>query len=54
MRAFSDIEKVIREAVKRNFMPIEDEWFEAAVVPIYRKYVLGYFSLLAGSDRSAK
>ncbi len=54
LRAFPDIEKVIRESVGRDFMSIEDEWFEAAVVPIYRKYVLGYFSLLAGSDRSAK
>ncbi|RZJ16555.1 MAG: hypothetical protein EON91_12730 [Brevundimonas sp.] len=48
---FSDIEEVIRAAVARDPMPLEDSWFEEAVVPIYRKYVVGFFARLAASDR---
>lgn len=51
--AFPDIENVVREAIARDYMPIEDQWFDEAVVPIYRKYVLGLFERLAASDRSA-
>jgi hypothetical protein len=48
-----DIEAVLREAILRDEMPVEDPWLEQAVVPIYRKYVLGFFSRLATSDRYA-
>jgi hypothetical protein len=53
LKAFPDIERVIREAISRGYMPMDDEWFEGAVAPIYRKYVLGLFQRLAASDRSA-
>jgi len=48
---FPDIEEVIREAVARDPMPLDDPWFNGAVAPIYRKYVIGYFARLAASDR---
>jgi hypothetical protein len=48
---FPDIEGVLREAVNRNNMRLDDPWFEQALVPIYRKYVLGFFDRLAASDR---
>lgn len=51
---FPDIEAVVRQAIARNVMPLDDPWFEEAVVPIYRKYVLAYFRELGISDRSAK
>jgi hypothetical protein len=52
LSAFPDIETVIRTALARDPMPLEDPWFEDAVIPIYRKYVLGFFARLAASDRS--
>jgi hypothetical protein len=52
LAAFPDIEAVIRTALARDPMPLEDPWFEDAVIPIYRKYVLGFFACLAVSDRS--
>lgn len=52
LAAFPDIEAVIRTALARAPMPTEDPWFDEAVVPIYRKYVLGFFARLAASDRS--
>jgi len=52
-RAFPDIEEVLVGALGRNFIPIDDPWFDAAVAPIYRKYVLGFFGRLASLDRAA-
>jgi hypothetical protein len=54
LRSFPDIEQVLREAISRRYIPFEDDWFEEAVSPIYRKHVLGYFQSLAQRDRSAK
>jgi hypothetical protein len=51
---FPDIEKVITEAIRRNSAPLDDEWIELAVAPIYRKYVLGYFVRLSKLDRFAR
>lgn len=51
---FPDIEGVIAEAILRNCAPFEDSWMEEAVMPIYRKYVLGFFARLASQDRSAR
>jgi hypothetical protein len=51
---FPDIEGVITEAIRRNGAPLEDQWIEEAVAPIYRKYVLGFFAKLATEDRSAR
>lgn len=48
---FPDIEQIIRAAVVRDPMPIDDPWFDEAVAPIYRKYVIGLFARLAASDR---
>lgn len=48
---FPDIEQIIRAAVARDPMPLDDPWFDEAVVPIYRKYVIGLFARLAASDR---
>jgi hypothetical protein len=53
LSAFPDIEEVLRSAISRDRMPLDDPWFEQAVVPIYRKYVLGLFRRLAASDRYA-
>lgn len=53
-KLFPDIEAVIQTAIERDVMPLEDCWFEEAVVPIYRKYVLGLFARLATLDRSAR
>lgn len=53
LSAFPDIEEVLRAAIRRDYMPIDDPWFEEAVVPIYRKYVLGFFRRLGSLDRSA-
>ena len=47
-----DIEGVAREAFSRNKMPLDDPWFEQAVVPVYREHVLGYFRRLSQMDRS--
>lgn len=52
LRQFPDIEEVIRAAIARDVMPLEDGWFDEAVLPIYRKYVLGLFARLASSDRA--
>lgn len=49
--AFSDIENVLKEVIGRKFVSHEDEWFEGAVAPIYRKYVQGYFKALGQKDR---
>lgn len=46
-----DVEAVVREALNRNHMAQDDPWFERAVQPIYRKYVLGYFRRLSAMDR---
>ena len=51
--AFPDIEAVLREALIRDTMPMDDPWFEAAAAPIYTKYVRGYFQRLAANDRNA-
>lgn len=48
---FPDIETVLREAIARNQMPLDDPWFERALIPIYRKYVLEFFARLASTDR---
>jgi len=48
---FPDIEEVIRAAVARDPMPLDDPWFDEAVAPIYRKYVIGLFARLAAADR---
>ena len=52
LRQFPDIEAVIRAGIARNVMPLEDDWFDEAVRPIYRKHVLGQFGRLALADRS--
>ena len=54
LEAFNDIEKVLKEAVRREYVALEDGWFETAVAPIYRKYVQGYFKALGKNDRSSK
>lgn len=46
-----DIEAVVREALSRNQMAQDDSWFDSAVQPLYRKYVLGYFQRLSAMDR---
>lgn len=51
---FPDIEEVIREAILRREMTLDDPWFDTAVAPIYRKYVLSFFGRLASSDRDAR
>lgn len=48
---FADIEAVLSQAIRRRDMPLDDRWFEEALAPIYRKYVLGFFNRLAASDR---
>lgn len=50
---FPDVEDVVAQSIGRNCAPIEDQWLDEMLVPIYRKYVLGYFARLAGQDRSA-
>lgn len=52
LRSFPDIEAVVRDAIGRNYIPLDDNWFDEAVAPIYRKYVLGYFQSLAKQDRA--
>ncbi len=49
---FPDIEAVLRDAVARKFMSLDDPWFDQVLTPIYRKYVLGFFDRLAQADRS--
>ncbi|RYY23921.1 MAG: hypothetical protein EOP62_18720 [Sphingomonadales bacterium] len=51
LSGFPDVEAIIREAIKRNDMPVEDPWLDAAVLPIYRNYVLAFFNKLSVSDR---
>ena len=51
---FPDIEAVLRDAIVRKYMAIDDPWFEQVLTPIYRKYVLGYFERLAQADRSER
>lgn len=50
---FPDVEAVIREAIARNVMALDDPWFDEAVTPIYRKYVIALFGELSRSDRSS-
>lgn len=52
LAAFPDIESVARQGLLLDSGPELDRWLEPALAPIYRKYVLGYFSRLAVSDRS--
>lgn len=54
LSAFPDIEAVIREALSRGEMSIDDPWFDEAVTPIYRKYVRDFFRRLADADRSER
>jgi hypothetical protein len=51
---FPDIEAVIREAFLRREMALDDPWFDTAIAPIYRKYVLSFFGRLASSDCNAR
>ncbi|BBI21625.1 hypothetical protein J7348_13635 [Qipengyuania flava] len=51
---FADIAGVIAEAIRRKGAPLEDQWIEEAVAPLYRKYVVGFFARLAKQDRSAR
>jgi len=48
---FPDIEAVLRDALNRKYLAIDDPWFEHALNPIYRKYVCGFFERLAQGDR---
>jgi hypothetical protein len=48
---FPDIEAVLRDAIARKYMFLDDPWFEQVLTPIYRKYVLGFFARLAQADR---
>jgi hypothetical protein len=52
LRAFPEVERLVREAIEWDYVVIEDDRFEEAVLPIYRKYVLGFFQELAHADRS--
>ncbi|RYF23943.1 MAG: hypothetical protein EOO77_01150 [Oxalobacteraceae bacterium] len=54
LRHSPDIEAVVREALRRNQMAQDDPWFNSAVQPIYRKYVLGYFRRLSEMDRQTQ
>jgi hypothetical protein len=51
LTAFPDIEAMLREAMSRGRMTMDDPWFEDAVAPIYRKHVLGFFRRTASLDR---
>ncbi|WP_166036603.1 hypothetical protein [Sphingosinicella sp. YJ22] len=53
LRFFPDIEEFLRAATARYVVPVEDGWFAEAVVPIYKRYVLGLFAQLAAPQRSA-
>ncbi|WP_340588649.1 hypothetical protein [Erythrobacter alti] len=53
LSSFPDIESVVREAISRKYIPLDDNWFEEAVAPIYRNHVLRYFKSLAQRDRTA-
>lgn len=50
-RHLPDIEAVIAEAFRRDLMPLDDPWFDDAVVPIYRRHVIGFFKRLSLCDR---
>jgi hypothetical protein len=52
LSAVPDIDHVARAALARGAMTLEDPWFDAAVEPIYRKHVVGYFAHLAEQVRS--
>ena len=54
LEAFTDIDKVLKEVVRREYVALDDDWLETAVAPIYRKYVQGYFKALGKNDRSSK
>jgi hypothetical protein len=51
LSATPDIEQVARTALARGDMALEDPWFDAALGPIYRKYVARYFAELGGRRR---
>jgi hypothetical protein len=50
---FSGIEAVVREAIHRRKMPLDDPWFDGALAPIYREFVVSFFSRLASSSANA-
>jgi hypothetical protein len=51
LHRFGDIEAVLRAAIERSPVAPDDPWFDAALAPIYRTYVRGYFARLAAADR---
>ncbi len=51
LSATPDIEQVAQTALARRDMALEDPWFDAAVQPVYRKYVARYFAELGGRRR---
>ena len=53
LSSFPDIEAVVRVAISRNYIPLDDNWFEEAVAPIYRKHVLEYVRYLSERGRAA-
>lgn len=52
-RFVPDVEGVLREALERNEMTLEDPWFDEAVRPIHQRHVVGYFTRLAGGGDPA-
>lgn len=54
LKRFPDIEAAIRDALFRTDMTLDDPWFDTAVHPIYRKYVVSFFDRLASSDRNVR
>ena len=48
-----DIEGVIRAALQRRAMPLDDPWCDEALRPIHRRHVVGYLRRLAGRDEAA-
>ena len=54
LSTFPDIEAVIRKALSRGEISVDDPWFDEAVTPIYRKYVRDFFRRLADADRSER
>jgi hypothetical protein len=51
LSAFPDIEAVAKEALRRRNILLDDSWFDDALQPIYRKYVLAFFKQLSECDR---
>ena len=48
-----DVETVAKEALRRGQIPVEDPWLDAAVEPIYQRYVVKYFGRLSLMHRRA-